>query len=266
MRLFLTIAHSYLAVGAVLLSGLSNGSETTFQPTSWPWTYSEELHAELAALSNMTIIYNSTLLPAQPMLANFLDSVQLNLVYRLANATDDGGNSSSSNSPRSSRGASSLEESLPLAIHTDFQCFPNQGNETMPNAAIIPAQLLYVTLGMGPLFGSLAHHVLAEREHGFLLLQQLCLMSPWSYWSSLFTADSITLVFIPFAVSLVLQCIMDPCTFGGIGTGQYSMTIVLVVLYILSAAACMSATYLFTRIFRGHGERANAALFLTLLL
>ena len=65
------------------------------------------------------------------------------------------------------------------------------GQQNVHNSVVVAAQFLYVTLGMGPLFGTIAHHVLAERESGFMLMQQLCLLSPISYWASLFTADGI---------------------------------------------------------------------------
>ena len=104
--------------------------------------------------------------------------------------------------------------------------------QKIPYSDIVDAQFLYVTLGMGPVFGTLAHHVLAERENGFFLLQELCLLSPFAYWSSLFAADALVLVFFPFFVSLVIQTLFDPCVFGGILTGRYDIALALAALYV----------------------------------
>eukprot|EP00750_Incisomonas_marina_P030851 INCI7665.1.p1 GENE.INCI7665.1~~INCI7665.1.p1 ORF type:complete len:1361 (-),score=246.84 INCI7665.1:41-4123(-) len=252
-----------LTVGAILLEGLNS----TFNPFSpppsgphWPWSPRDELHLQVASMSDVTLIYNTSLLPAQLMLVNFLDAVQLNFVVRgarLAEPTDDAELASALTNTSKGRA---------LDINVQFQAFPAQVDEKIPYSDIVDAQFLYVTLGMGPVFGTLAHHVLAERENGFFLLQELCLLSPFAYWSSLFAADALVLVFFPFFVSLVIQTLFDPCVFGGILTGRYDIALALAALYIFCAAAIMSSVYLFTRIFRGHGERANTALFLTLLL
>ena len=242
-----------IVIGGFLLKGLDDAQE--FSNYTWPWSPRTALHLQVKALSEIEMIYNASLIPAQLMLINLLDSLQINLVVR-ANQTSSTANVL----------LNSTDNRKPLDIVTSYQTFPAQDNEKAPSDTIIDAQFLYVTLGMGPIFGTIAHHVLQEREHGFFLLQELCLLSPFSYWSSLFAADALILVAFPFTVSLVMQTLVDPCVFGGVLVGQYDITISLILLYVLSAASILSSVYLFTRIFRGHGEKANTALFLTLLL
>jgi hypothetical protein len=271
---------------------------------SWPWTSDEAVHIKLQALSNVTVIYNSYLMAGQLAIANVLDSLRLNLIMLgpsfpnttiTTNNNNDYGHadddsvqevdqdndddpddddhetsvvvvppsrlSSSSPSPTTTTTTSRM-----LNIQTYYEALPTTENETQPNDDIVSAQFLYVTLGMGPLFGTVAHHVLAERENNFYLLQELCLMSPFTYWTTLFTADALTLVLVPFLASMVIQTLFDPCTFGGLLVDEYHVTIVLFVLYVLCAASIMAGVYLFTLLFTGRGARANTALFLTLLL
>ena len=88
-----------------------------------PWSPRDELHLQVASMSDVTLIYNTSLLPAQLMLVNFLDAVQLNFVVRgarLAEPTDDAELASALTNTSKGRA---------LDINVQFQAFPAQVDE-----------------------------------------------------------------------------------------------------------------------------------------